>query len=189
MQKRGLTKDKIIRASAQLVEEIGLENLSLKKVAEYLHISSPSLYNHIKDLNDLKIGLSLLLMNRLSDRISIATIGRSAGDAILAMAEACYSFAKESPELYKTILWMPCLSEELLERGRHLTQMIDLIFQSYGLDCQQTTYKARELRSMIHGFISLEQAGYFRKDVSVSESYRRMIEDFIAQLESGRSRV
>lgn len=187
MQKRGLTKKKIVQASAQLIEETGLDHLSLKKVAEYLQISSPSLYNYFKDVNDLKFELSMLLMNRLSDRISMATIGRSASDAIMAMSEACYSFAKENPELYKTILLMPSLSEKLIDRGKQLTHVIELIFQSYGLNAQQTTYKTRELRSMIHGFISLEQAGYFRRDVSVTESYKKMISDFILQLENDRS--
>ncbi|WP_100487821.1 TetR/AcrR family transcriptional regulator [Sporolactobacillus pectinivorans] len=182
MQKRNLTKDKIIQESAQLAEKIGIENLSLKKVAEHLHISSPSLYNHIKDLNDLKIGLSLLLMKHLGERIGAATIGRSAGEAIMAMAQAYYSFAKENPELYKTILWMPYLNKEILERGKHLSQMVNLNFQAYGLNHEQTTHKARELRSMMHGFISLEHAGYFKNDVAVSESYERMIKDFINQL-------
>lgn len=134
------------------------------------------------DQSDLKIGLSLLLMKHLGERIGTATIGRSAGEAIKAMARAYYSFAKENPELYKTILWMPYLSEEVFERGKRLSQMVHSIFQAYGLDPVQTTYKARELRSMMHGFISLEHTDYFKNDVSVSKSYESMISDFIDQL-------
>ncbi len=47
------TKEAVIRAASDLADEKGLNNVSLKSVAEKLNIRTPSLYNHIESLDHL----------------------------------------------------------------------------------------------------------------------------------------
>lgn len=47
------TKEAVIQAASDIADEKGLNNLSLKTVAEKLNIRTPSLYNHINCLDEL----------------------------------------------------------------------------------------------------------------------------------------
>ena len=48
-----VTKTAVIQAASDIADEKGLNNVSLKVVAERLNIRTPSLYNHIENLDDL----------------------------------------------------------------------------------------------------------------------------------------
>ena len=47
-----VTKTAVIQAASDIADEKGLNNVSLKVVAERLNIRTPSLYNHIENLDD-----------------------------------------------------------------------------------------------------------------------------------------
>lgn len=53
VQKRNLTKEKIIEASFLLADEIGLNQITFQKIAEKLDIKYPSLYNHFANIEEL----------------------------------------------------------------------------------------------------------------------------------------
>ena len=47
-----VSKSLVIETACRIADEQGLNNLSLKAVAEKLNVRTPSLYNHIKSLDD-----------------------------------------------------------------------------------------------------------------------------------------
>lgn len=51
MSKIGLTKDLILQSAMELVDSVGTEKLTLKKLAEKLGVRSPSLYSHFNSLS------------------------------------------------------------------------------------------------------------------------------------------
>lgn len=59
MARAGIDKKQIVEKAALLANEMGLENVTLKVIADAFGIQTPSLYNHIKSLDDLKKGLML----------------------------------------------------------------------------------------------------------------------------------
>lgn len=52
MARAGLDKNVVIEKAAQLANRMGLEAVTLKLLADSLHVQPPSLYNHIKGLDD-----------------------------------------------------------------------------------------------------------------------------------------
>lgn len=54
MSKIIISEELIIKTAALLADQRGLENVSLKMIAETLNMKSPSLYNHISSLEDIK---------------------------------------------------------------------------------------------------------------------------------------
>ena len=46
MPRLGLTADTIIETAAQIANEIGVDKISIKLLAEKCNIKSPSFYNH-----------------------------------------------------------------------------------------------------------------------------------------------
>lgn len=54
---RGLSRSRILKAALQLVDEEGLEALSMRRLGEALGVQAMSLYRHVKDKDDLLDGL------------------------------------------------------------------------------------------------------------------------------------
>src|SRR5579864_8016152 len=63
----GLDQTGVIDAAARLIDEEGLEQLSLGRLAERLGVRTPSLYNHVAGLPGLKRDLALYCLRDLLD--------------------------------------------------------------------------------------------------------------------------
>lgn len=59
MPRSGIGKEEIIRVAAELTDEVGVDSITLKEVSRRLDIRSPSLYNHVGGLSELKEQVSL----------------------------------------------------------------------------------------------------------------------------------
>ncbi|MCI8732682.1 MAG: TetR/AcrR family transcriptional regulator, partial [Lachnospiraceae bacterium] len=88
MPKTKIDKELVIREAAHIANKIGIENLSLKTLASQLGVKSPSLYNHVDGLDDLKQQIMLYGWKEMEDRIIQAVIGLTGYDAIRAMCHA-----------------------------------------------------------------------------------------------------
>ncbi len=78
----GLDHATVVEAAAKLVDEEGIEQLSLGRLAERLGVRTPSLYNHVAGLPGLKHDLALFCSRELLDRLLRATIGKSRAEAM-----------------------------------------------------------------------------------------------------------
>src|SRR5260370_6333199 len=103
----GLDQATVVEAAARLVDEEGLDQLSLGRLAVHLGVRTPSLYNHVAGLPGLKHDLALFCSRELLDRLLRATIGKSRAEAIFACANAYRAYAKEAPERYCLTLLAP----------------------------------------------------------------------------------
>src|SRR5258708_20448685 len=100
----GLDHATVVEAAAKLVDEEGIEQLSLGRLAERLGVRTPSLYNHVAGLPGLKRDLLLYCMRDLLARITPATIGKSRAGAIFSLAEAYRAYAIPPPGHYALTL-------------------------------------------------------------------------------------
>ena len=55
MPRTGLSKEEIVEKAAELANEKGLSYLSVTTLSEYLGIKKPSLYNHMKTIEDMHL--------------------------------------------------------------------------------------------------------------------------------------
>ena len=58
-RRRGLDRDDVVAAAIAIVDEEGLDALSLRAVAEALDVQAPSLYSHVDGLTGLLDELSI----------------------------------------------------------------------------------------------------------------------------------
>lgn len=182
--KRGLDTQTILAAAAELAEERGLENVSLLQVAEKLGVKSPSLYNHLNGMQDISSGIAKLALSRLEDAIRNAAVGRSKEDALLAIAFSYRKFAKANPELYKAILRFPdCHDAGTQEAGHAVVRILYQVMEPYSFSKEERLHFARAFRSALHGFVSLEAAGFFQSSgANVDESYVQLVSRLILTL-------
>lgn len=176
----GLDQASVVEAAAKLIDEEGIDQLSLGRVAERLGVRTPSLYNHVAGLPGLRRDLSLYCLRELLERITRATIGKSHAEAIFAFAESYRAYAREAPGRYALTQQAPDpRDQELLEASQRLIEISRAVLAPYQLSEENTIHAIRSLRSIVQGFSSLEIANGFAMSVATDESFRWLINLFI----------
>ena len=185
MPRQGLTKEKVVRTAALLVEEKGYENLTLHKLAAKLDIKPASLYTHIKGIDELYVSLGQLALSDLSDEMLDTMKGKKQRSALQAIAASYYNYAKQNPEMYRIIMKVPhSNSERLVEAGQSVKSILFEILSQYTQERAAIIYYSRYYHSVLHGFVSLERAGFFDDEFSIEESLSKAVDSFIRQLEN-----
>ena len=186
MAGKGLTRDGVVREAIGLIEERGLQALSARELAARLRIRAASLYNHIKSMDELRTQIGFYAIAELRRAQTAAIGGKTRGGAVTALAEAYYRFGKERPELYRVILSLPMVKNDALQAAAgDIVEPIMAALSGYALGEDRKMHLQRVLRSIMHGFLSQEEAGCFRHfPVEVSESYALAVRGFILLLES-----
>jgi AcrR family transcriptional regulator len=173
----GLTPDRVVAEAAALADERGIQALSLALLAERLGVRVPSLYKHVRGLDDLHRRLALAGLRGLAEVLGTATVGWSGRDALLACATAWRAYAKAHPGRYGAIQRAPDPDDaELFAAAGRLIELVYAILRGYGLDDEQTVHATRAVRSALHGFVTLEAAGGFGLPQDVDESYTRLVD-------------
>ena len=186
-RRRGLDRRAVVQAAADLINAEGPQALTLNRLAERLGVQTPSLYNHIDGLSGLHRELSLLNATRLGDRLSQAAIGKADADAVMAIAQAYRETIKESPGLYLASLraaGAQTPSDPEWQAAEDRVVRVGLaVVASFGLTGEDGLHAVRALRSVVHGFATLEVAGGFGLPLDCDESFRRLVAMVIAGLQ------
>ena len=179
----GLDKATVVEVAAKLIDEEGIEQLTLGRLAERLGVRTPSLYNHVAGLFGLKRDLALYSLRDLLDRILHATVGKSRTEAIFALANAYRAYARETPGRYALTLQAPDPGDQALQTiAQQLVDVVRAVLAPYRLGEEEAIHAIRGLRSIVHGFSSLEVAGGFGMPVDLDASFHWLINLFIAGL-------
>ena len=180
----GLDRAAVVAEATKLVDEEGVEQLSLGRLAERLSIKTPSLYNHVAGLPGLRHELALFCARELLDWLTQATIGRSRAEAILALADAYRAYAREYPNRYHFTLQAPAADDpQRAAIAEEILGVIYAVLRPYSLGEQNMIHAIRSLRSIVQGFVSLEVAGGFAMPVNLDDSFHWLIQLFIAGIE------
>jgi AcrR family transcriptional regulator len=183
----GLDKEQVVLAAAELLNAEGPAALNLNRLARRLGVQTPSLYNHVDGLPGLQRELALLNVRGLSDRLGQAAIGRSGPEALRAIAQAYRDYIKESPGVYMASLQVsgnrPEADPQLEAAEGRVVAVAMAVVASFGLGGEDGLHAVRGLRSVVHGFASLEVAGGFGLPLNLDESFHRLVEMFIHGLQ------
>ncbi len=179
----GLDRAAVVHAAAALVNAEGVEALTINRLARELGVQPPSLYNHIHGLADLRRELALLSTRALGERIVTAVIGKSGPAGVMAMANAYRGYIQEFPGLYLSSLRASGNLErpdlELKAAEESVVGVALALMESFGLAGEDAIHAVRGLRSVVHGFATLEVEGGFGIPLDLDESFRRLVETVI----------
>jgi len=179
----GLDQASVVEAAVKLIDEEGIEQLSLGRLAERLGVRTPSLYNHVAGLPGLKHDLTLYCLHDLLDLILRSTVGKSRAEAIFALANAYRAYAREAPGRYAlTVQALDPGDQEVQALAQQLVDVVRAVLAPYRLSEEDAIHAIRGLRSIVHGFISLEVAGGFAMPVDLDASFHWLINLFISGL-------
>lgn len=181
----GLDRTAVVQAAATLIDTMGLEEVTLTELAAHLNVRLPSLYNHIAGLAGLRRELALLGTRELVKRMGQAVMGKAGDDAIIVLAHEFRGFIKKHPGLYAATLRIPAPNDAELEAASQ--ELVDIVLRAlsfYGLQDEDALHAVRAIRSIIHGFATLENARGFGILVERDETFHRLISMFLASIKS-----
>lgn len=184
--RRGLTLDEILQATEEMANEQGIHAVTLATLAQRLQIRPPSLYNHVDGLKGLHKLMVMKSTQELEVALMDAAVGRAGEQAIRAMGQAYVDFARQRPGLYEAMVYSSLQpDEEVQQLNTRVGGLIMRVMKNgFGMSELETIHATRGLRSILHGFASLERSRGFRMAVSTDESLEVILGIFIAGLGS-----
>ena len=159
----GPTRERISVAAYELLKENGIAGLSMRALADRLHIKAPSLYKHIADKEEIIADLQARGLQEFGSAI------KKAGKSRKAKALAYRKWALENPNLYEITVSIPLLRDRIpkgLEDG--VTKMI---IEITGKDHEH----ARAVWALMHGLVDLEIARRFPKNADLELTWKRAV--------------
>jgi AcrR family transcriptional regulator len=179
-----LDREAVVQAAVELLDSDGVGSLSLGHLAERLGVQTPSLYNHVEGMPGLVRQLTLRNAQDLAACMGDAAIGKSGPPALLAVAEAYRGYIKEHPGLYMASLRASGVQAQdgtpvdpdLAAAEERVVRIVLAVLDSFSLPGDDAIHAVRGLRSVVHGFATLEVAGGFGMPLDCDESFRRLME-------------
>ena len=142
-----------------VVENQGLDALSLSSVASHLGVRPSALYTHVNGVDGLRYLVAVNATKNLTDQIRRAAIGIGGGEALQTVGQAYRTFAQTSPGQFRATLTAPLSTkDELTNANQDLLEVFSLVFSAMGLEDDTARLAARSTRSALHGFCALEVA-------------------------------
>jgi AcrR family transcriptional regulator len=177
MPRAGLIPATVTVAAADVADEISLTQLNMSVVAERLGVKAPSLYKHVDGLADLTHRIAILGANELGDALREAMQGLAGGDALAAGARSVRTYVKEHPGRYAaTVSATPSGPDDPLAVAMERTLgSFAAILRGYQLEPDQEIHAIRMLRSILHGFATLEASNGFQMNTDIDDSFTWMI--------------
>lgn len=171
------TKEIILEAALDVVDESGINELSINSLARKLEIQPPSMYNHFVNLEDLRIQVSMKVHIEVTAWIKKAIKGKKGKKAVLAMAIAWRDYALKYPGRYKLSTTFPAKESEewntVIIGLRDFTK--EIIESAYAVKEKDTRSAARAIRSLIHGFVLFELADGWSQVIDMDKSFKNSI--------------
>lgn len=179
----GLDREMVVQAAAELADSKGLEEVSLATLAARLGVRSPTLYHYVDGLAGLRRELALLGTRELARRMGRAVMGQAGNEAVRALAHAYRTFVNEHPGLYAATVHAAEPDDTVLQGVQ--TEVVDIALRAlsaYHLSQEEAIHVVRMLRSLVHGFATLERSGGFGIPLDIDETFEKLLHVFLQGL-------
>lgn len=185
MARMGLDKSAVISRAAQLANDVGLENITLKSLANDLNIQPPSLYNHISGLDDLKKELMLYGWLQMEDQILEAVAGISGYNAIEVMCRTVFEYATTNPGVFNAMVWYNKFeNDETNNATKKLFPVVLKVFSSLNISQEDSDHLVRTFRSFLEGFALLVNHNAFGNPISINDSFELSLKVLMAGMKA-----
>ncbi|KAA2253568.1 TetR family transcriptional regulator [Solihabitans fulvus] len=185
VSRAGLSQEAVVDAALELVDQDGLDALTLAAVANRTGVATPSLYKHVRNLAALRQLIALRVLDELTERLGAAAMGRSEEDAIRALMLAYRQYAAERPHRYAALPQKPQPDAALAAAGGRLVEVFLAVLRGYGLTDSAAIHATRCVRAAVHGFVALEVAGGFGLPEKLDVTYENLIDMVSGGLRTG----
>jgi AcrR family transcriptional regulator len=179
----GLDHKMVVQAAAELADAAGLHELTLATLAARLGVRTPTLYHYVDGLAGLRRELALLGCRELAQCMGRAVMGQSGDEAVRALAHAYRAFVNEHPGLYAATVQAADPGDSEMKIAQ--TQVVEialLALSAYQMPQDAAIHAVRMIRTIVHGFATLEQGGGFGMPLDCNETFERLLSIFLRGL-------
>lgn len=185
MARMSISDDLIVATSARLSNEVGLDNLSLKMIADELNIKSPSLYNHVASLDDIKKKLMIYGWKQLGEKAIDSAVGVSGYEALRIMCNTFFDYTTINKGVFSAMLWYNKFeSEEMNDATTRLFGVLHKILSPLNISSNNIEHIIRTLRSFLEGFSLLVNNNAFGNPISIKDSFDLSLDIIINGIKS-----
>ena len=177
-----LTTAKVVDAALELIDEQGVDGLTLSAVAARTGVATPSLYKHVASLGELRDHVGVRVLEEMTDRFTGAVLGRAGDDAVSALLHAYRAYVREHPNRYAATPMDPLHNELQQAAGTKFLEVVLATLRQYGLEGSDAIQATRRLRVIAHGFASIESSGGFGLSEDLDDTYDQLVRMFLADL-------
>jgi AcrR family transcriptional regulator len=151
-------------------------------LATELGVKGPSLYNHVRGLDDVLGAVQVRTFARLGSQMQRGAMGKVGPDAIRALSDVLRTFATQNPNRYELTMRAPFDADAVAEGAAAAHEALAAVIRSFGveedvLELEVTCF------ATLHGVLALDRSGLLEQTVSPSNIYERSVKLLILMLE------
>ncbi|MFC3895134.1 TetR/AcrR family transcriptional regulator [Lentzea rhizosphaerae] len=177
-----LTTSKVVDAALELVDEQGVEGLTLAAVAARTGVATPSLYKHVASLGELRGHVGVRVLEDMAARFTQVVLGLSGEEAVTALMHAYRAYVAEHPKRYAAMPMDPLHDELQQAAGMKLIEVMLATLRGFGLEGSDAIHATRRLRVIVHGFASIESGGGFGLPEGLDDTYDQLVRMYLTDL-------
>lgn len=183
MAKQGLSPEAVVRAAAEMADEVGFDEVTVAALARRLGVRTASLYWHLQGSQDLRSRIALLALEELADRAADAVAGRSGKDALAGLADAHRDYAREHPGRWSAARLRLDPQTAATSAGVRVAHLTRAVLRGYDLPETEEVHAVRLLGGVFLGYVTLERDGAFdHSRPAPDESWARVVDALDALL-------
>ncbi|GAB2988423.1 TetR/AcrR family transcriptional regulator [Nocardioides montaniterrae] len=156
-----LDQEAVLQAADALVDRDGYDELTMTSLAAELDTRVSSLYNHVANLEDLRAHIQVRAMRLLGESVRTAAMGHAGADGLRALGHALRAFARQHPHRYSALTRPPIDRDAFFRAALTALEALSVMVRSAGLPEERMLPTGTAIFAALHGFVSLEVAGYF----------------------------
>jgi AcrR family transcriptional regulator len=159
----------IVAAGRRLLEERGVDALTMRDVADAVGVRAPSLYKRVRNRSDL---FRLVLEDVADELTGVLDAAAISGDPVAdlrAMTAAYRGFAHANPVTYTLMMAPQAVPGATARSVRSSATFLNIVAQQAGQ--RHALPAARTIVAWAHGFITMELAGAFRLGGDVEQAW------------------
>jgi len=158
-----ITPEAIALAARKIIESSGAASLSMRTLASLLGVKAPSLYDHVRNRDEVLAMVQAQGLRHFGD--GFANAGQTPREKILFYR----SWALANPNIYP-VVFQQKLHRELLPQGLEAS-VLGLVIEAAG----GSHIKARAMWAQLHGLVDLELQSRLPADADMKATWEAVI--------------
>ena len=182
MPRVGLNAEAVVEAALAIVDALGPSALTLATVATRVGVATPSLYQHVAGLSQLRARVAARVLVEMTAVATEAVVGRSGDDAVATLMRRMREYAVAHPNRYAAVPADPMHDPALAEPAEKFLRVFLAVLRGYDLSGPAAVHTTRCLRVIVYGFAAIESTGGFGLAEDPADTYEQLIAMFLASL-------
>ncbi|MDE6529933.1 MAG: TetR/AcrR family transcriptional regulator [Lachnospiraceae bacterium] len=171
----GDLKVELIRTGLKMIQDNGIEKLSLRKLSAKCNVSEAAPYSHFKNKDELLVAMQEYVTQQLQNYLERAyesTEKKHSPNSILNMGKAYVLFFLQYPEYYTFLFSQPCVKidlsmkpcEDSFSPFRYYKEKAYFVYRKEGFTDEHIKYGIIAMWAKVHGLAAIASMKYVEKD-------------------------